>query len=323
MKRIVMLCAAALAAIAPATAAPPPPSCQLKQAASLEMNTETDGTIAIPVSVEDRPARLMVDTGSVYSSLTLAVVSQLGLKPLLARRTYEILGHVPMLTIVQPSSFRMGNLSTDSIGFYVLPSRAINLDLDGLLGPDIMSNYDVELDFAHARFNLFSQDHCPGQVVYWTQQPYAQVAMHVDDSWHISVPVTLDGKQIDAVVDTGSYRSSMDMALAKSLFGIDETNPALKSLGKQSVNGTAKVEMYRYPFQTLTLQDVEVRHPGIDLMPDGEFGKNAPQLILGMETLRQLHLYIAYKEQILYLTPAETVQTPATAPAATATQSKP
>jgi predicted aspartyl protease len=305
MRRIARLGAAALVAWATPALADPPP-CGLQQAASLEMNIEPDGTVAVPVSIEGHPARLLVDTGSVYSSINSVLVDELGLKRMLAGKTFELLGHVPLYTIVEPSSFRIGNLSANRIGFYVAPASAINLDAGGLLGPDIMSNYDVEFDFAHARFNLFSQDHCPGQVVYWTQQPYAQVAMQVDSEWHISVPVMLDGKPFDAMIDTGSSRSSMNMDALKSVFGIDETNPALKSLGKQSINGTAQVEMYRYPFQTLTLQDVEVRHPGIDLLPASAFGKHMPQLILGMETLRQLHLYIAYKEQMLYLTPAET-----------------
>ena len=317
MRRIARLGAAAFAGIAlAAPALADPPACRLLQAASLQMSTEPDGQIAVPVAIDDRPARLVVDTGSIYSSMSSALVSEFDLKPKPAARIYELLGNVPLYDIVFPHSFRIGNLSTDDIGFYVAPSRALHADSAGLLGPDIMSKYDVEFDFAHARFNIFSQDHCPGQVVYWTRDPYAQVAIRVDDNWHISVPVTLDGKPIVALLDTGSARSSMSLDVAKSVMGIDESNPALKTLEPVSINGTARVAMYHYPFQTLTLDGVEVRNPLIDILPAAMFGKGAPQLILGLSALRQLHFYIAYKEQMLYATAAEAAPVDAAAPPA-------
>jgi predicted aspartyl protease len=306
MKHIAWLGAVALAAIAfamPALA--DPPACGLLLAASLEMGTEPDGQVAVPVTINDRAARLVVDTGSIYSSISSELADELGLKRRLGARGYELLGNVPLYDVVSPNSFRIGNLSTDSIGFYVVPAQALHIDSDGLLGPDIMSKYDVEFDFAHARFNIFSQDHCPGQVVYWTREPYAHVAIQVDDNWHISVPVTLDGRQIQAVVDTGASRSTMSLDVAKSVLGIDESNPALKKLEPVSVNGRPPVALYHYPFQTLALDGVQVHNPLIDILPAETFGKDAPQLILGLDTLRQLHLYIAYKEQVLYATAAE------------------
>ncbi len=39
----------------------------------------------------------------------------------------------------------------------------------------MMWNYDVDFDFAVGKFNLFSKDHCDGQVVYWTRSPVAVV----------------------------------------------------------------------------------------------------------------------------------------------------
>ena len=51
---------------------------------------------------------------------------------------------------------------------------------------------------------------------------------------------------------------------------------------------------------------VEVSNPDITLIPDrkAQLGPQAPDLILGIGILRQLHLYIAYREKKLYLTAA-------------------
>ncbi len=38
----------------------------------------------------------------------------------------------------------------------------------GVIGTDLLGKFDVDLDIAHKKLNLFSPDHCKGQVVYWT-----------------------------------------------------------------------------------------------------------------------------------------------------------
>jgi hypothetical protein len=38
-----------------------------------------------------------------------------------------------------------------------------------ILGLDILTMFDVELDLAHHKINLFAKDHCPGKVIYWTK----------------------------------------------------------------------------------------------------------------------------------------------------------
>jgi hypothetical protein len=38
----------------------------------------------------------------------------------------------------------------------------------GILGMDFLSRFDIEPDVTKGKFNLYSQDHCPGQVVYWS-----------------------------------------------------------------------------------------------------------------------------------------------------------
>ena len=64
----------------------------------------------------------------------------------------------------------------------------------------------------------------------------------------------------------------------------------------------------RYPFKLLTLQGVAVNNPDLVLVADDASkvmgGYREPKLILGMGILRQLHVYIAYKERNIYVTTA-------------------
>ena len=67
--------------------------------------------------------------------------------------------------------------------------------------------------------------------------------------------------------------------------------------------------VFTYPFKTLEFGDVKIDNPQIFMQhsADGGFSRrfqSRPQLILGTSVLRQLHLYISYKDKILYFTNA-------------------
>jgi predicted aspartyl protease len=288
----------------PAPATPGAP-CHQTRVAALDLTTESDGLVAVPVAIDDRTFMLAVDTGAIHTVISSRVADDLQLERDLSAQVYEMVGGVPIYQIAYSHSFKVGSMTTGRVGFLVAPSRALHVDTDGLFGPDAMNNYDVEIDYAHGHFNLFSQDHCPGQVVYWTRGAYAQVPMHVDENWHISVPLTMDGKPLTAFLDTGAERSIMTLGVAREVFGITPNSPGMEVKTNVSINGTRPTTIYRYPFASLNLEGMAVQHPDIDIMPDEALGKGAPQLIVGAGVLRQLHLYIAYKEQMLYATPAE------------------
>jgi predicted aspartyl protease len=287
--------------------APQAPSCVLQELSSLDMSTDPDGRIAVPASVNGRPVRLIVDTGDIYATLASDIADELKLERRSAPTRMILVGNVMMGTQVDVDAFQLGRQQAKDFHFIVMPSGIMPANDDGLLGGSVFSNYDIEFDFARAKFKIFSQDHCPGQVVYWTKSAYGAVAMHLDEAWHITVPVTLNGKVVTAVVDSGAANSVMPLEVAKDVLGIDISDPAMKKIGIRSINGGPAVQVYRYPFSTLTLQDVTVNNPEIDLVPQAAFfRRGGPQLLLGIGVLRQLHIYVAYGEQVLYVTPAET-----------------
>jgi predicted aspartyl protease len=124
--------------------------------------------------------------------------------------------------------------------------------------------------------------------------------MILDDTAHIDVTVLLDGKDLRATVDTGSTRSVMRLQAAQSIFGLDE-----KSADMNAIEGS-KGQEYRHPFHSLTVGDIQVVNPDIVIMPDRRMGRaSSKPLILGMGILRQLHIYLAYREQAIYATAAE------------------
>jgi predicted aspartyl protease len=275
------------------------PDCRLRMIATLDMQTLPDGRVTIPVKIEGHEHRLMVDTGGYINTVSLQLVAEEGYHPRQSGGFLRGMGTTFLNTYVTVKEFIIGHSRGEDFEFYV--DDFGNLSQDGTLAPQILAAYDVDFDFGHGKFNLVSSDHCPGKVLYWTQSPAAAVPFEIQNRTHIRIPITIDGKEIMATVDTGAHTSFITMRAASKFLGLDEKDPALKSRGNVPVNGM-NGQVRNYPFQTLGFGAVVVNHPNIQIVEDRVW--NEDDLLLGIGILRQLHLYIAYKERKLYITPA-------------------
>lgn len=290
-----------------------------------------DGRFAVPVSINGTAHEFMVDTAGVFSEIDADAAQTLGLQETPA--VYDMYGasgklHINAATV---KSFMVGN--NEAKNFHVgvrHPAAGASAKqdagekpgIDGLLAPDFLSLFDMELDFAAKKMNLFSPDHCAGKVVYWTRSGYAELPFRFTSgalaaTWHIQLQMTLDGHGVSTDLDTGSAGSFMQKKAAVQIFGIDETSSGVV----KSPYGTDASPMSRKQFGSLSLGGLTVQNPQIDILQDleesafrmehSEKSRDDPiygnqlrseNLILGMNVLSKLHLYIAYKEHELYLT---------------------
>jgi predicted aspartyl protease len=176
---------------------------------------------------------------------------------------------------------------------------------DGLLAPDLLRNFDVELDFAGGKLNLFHHHPCDGRAVYWASS-FAVMPFDDTHDGHIRVPVTLDGEDTHAIVDTGATFTDITMGSVKVLFGLDENSTGMEKASKSLGGHGSVIENYTYPFKSLTVGGVTVAHPIVMIGEAGNSLKgNQAKMLLGLSILRKLHIYIAYKENKLYFTGAD------------------
>lgn len=279
--------------------------CQLKQYTSIDLGTDIAGGVYVPATIDGHAENLLVDTGGIVSMLTETTVHDLSLtRGHLSCCMFVYMLGARLTELAHADTVQLGNMKAGRTVFLVMPDGGMPSDEAGTLAPDFMGNYDVELDFAKGKFNLFSPEHCPGQVVYWTHEAYAQIPIEIERMGHISVQVQLEGKTMQAWLDTGSSRSLLAFESARDLYGWDEKTADLKVTAHRN-DGSPSV--YHYPFKSLSFSGVSVSNPDIALISSqglGDRGLPKSQLILGMDSLRQLHLYIAYKEKAIYVTAA-------------------
>lgn len=279
----------------------------LKRVASLDITTESDGRATVPVGLNGQIVHLIVDTGSPDSVVANTVTDQLQL----ARHAlpdgiyFQSYGGFVLTQFVSVDKLTLNGRALPPWRFVAAPDAMFPHDAKGLIGGDFLSAVDVDLDFGHGKVGFISPDHCPGKVIYWTRGDYAEVPMWQDDDRHIYVDVTLDGHEVEATIDTGSARSATTMRTARQHFDISEDDPALKPADRAESKDGDKPRALTYPFSSLTFGGVTVENPQIEILPTRNVAPWAPKLLIGMNVLRQLHVYIAYREKKLYLTLAD------------------
>jgi predicted aspartyl protease len=277
--------------------------CVLRQLIKLTMTTIPDGRVSVPMTVGGHALDMLIDTGGLLSMLTPSTVKALDLRPqFLPSAHITQYGGLAIDHYVVTHNVSLGGITADKFDFLVMPDHGYPPNINGLIAPDIMRSYDADFDFANAAFRLFSSDHCEGNVVYWTDNPYGAVEFRLNQFGQITVPIMLDGHEIRATIDTGAYHSVASLETVEDALGIDEKNPGLHL----APGATPDYPRYHYPFKTLSLQSITVNNPHVILLPDNQSRQppGAPKMLLGINVLKQLHLYFAYREHTLYVTPA-------------------
>ena len=280
-----------------------PADCKLTQVAELPMTLKA-GHVVVPASANGKDLSLGIDTGGYGTSLTKEGIAKLGL-PYAARLGAIIPaggGAWVSEGDVHLDSLRIG---TVEFGRRYVPELETLSIVDGLIGPDILSRYDVELDSAAETFRLFKPHPCAGHAVSWTDA-FTAVPFTLTANGHVRVRVTVDGRAADAILDTGAPISVLSTKDAEALFGLTTHSAGVDAANP--VSGPAwggAVHAYSARFKTLTLGGTTIANPRMELIEGRNFlGKDYAALVLGNDILSHFHLYIAYRQQKLYLSDA-------------------
>ena len=294
-------------------------------------SVDNGNAFLVPVTVNGSAKKLILDTGGVMTALGRKAVADLGLDTMHSDiQLNDVTGHYAFAQVLI-NSFDLGALHADKIRLRVM-SDAVLGDTDGLLSTDLFLQYDVDMDFAAKRLNYFSQDHCAGKVAYWPERPVAVMPVIVANG-HLVITVKLDGQNLNAIIDTGAPQSILSMLAAKGVFGLTPDTPDLELV--HTAKDDPLLKWYKHQFHTLTFGDIAVTSPDVYVMtnrtgiedekltirgamtdPLNRYGSQ--QFTLGMDVLKHLHLYVAFGERKLYLSPAGNGESALFKPAAAA-----
>ena len=166
-----LMAVAALLVAGPSAAA-----CKLTKVAELPVKIAGDH-IEVEVLIDDQPVALLLDTGAASSVLSPRTAQRLGLaiRDVNDRETLAVLGRTRAQTTVI-DSLKLGALVGGQREVVVsddfLPTDA---KIAGVVGEDVLTQADVELDLPHGVVRLFKTSGCSDAgMPYWATAHYSQ-----------------------------------------------------------------------------------------------------------------------------------------------------
>jgi hypothetical protein len=314
---ILLLTHAAMAASSPES-----DQCKLKRYATVEFTVLQD-KILVPVMIQNRAAFMQLHTVTGASVMWLSAAHDFGVDLRLLKGSGVRFGSQSVTQYAEVKPLGLGGLRFSKAELLLVQAPrgwdgALNgIPVVGALGMDFFAKVDVELDFRINNLILYSQDHCSGRVVYWTDT-YATTPLTRGPLGNAYFPMELDGKRIEATLDSTRTQTTLTTDVTKRLFGFDEHSADIET----SQNGDGHADS-QYRAMALTAPGLSVNNARVQLLPRPSnctltigFGRNAvaqysdcigaeAPLRLGMDVISKLHLYFATKENVLYFTAAD------------------
>jgi tetratricopeptide (TPR) repeat protein/predicted aspartyl protease len=267
---------------------------------SVEMIGERPTTL---VKVNGAVTRFAIDTGAWFSFMSRANADALGLK-----------------LVPAPFGFRMGGIggSADAeiarikdLG--ILDTDLHNVDFllggsdagEGSLGANLLDFADLEIDLAQGRVTLFKPEGChKSALAYWVKKggTYNVADLRPFDlnDRRSFVDVTIDGKSIRALLDSGATATLLDRRAAERI-GIDLKGPGVKPGVRIHGVGAKTYQSWVVPIDTFSVGTETIQHSEM-LVMDGNFGDGSVDMVLGVDFMLAHHMYIANSQRKLYFT---------------------
>lgn len=317
-----LIAGALVAAALPARADDPAPACgTLKLSNQVQLQFIDDGLRPlIPVRVDGHEQLFIFDTGNGITAIGERTAKSLDITVRNGGRyaMSDTLGNLQS-RYASLSHFDFGKRTHGSLYMPIWPD--LETDMAGSFGLDFMVHYDTDIDFGTGIVRMFERDHCPGNVVYW-QAPAVGVVPIAIQNGHVTVSVAVDGHPITAILDTGAENTTMTRQVARDVFGITEsTQDREMSFELRHAGQAIQNKVLLHVFENLTFGDIAVKNAHVLIRPDlvstdnpfmspsevrarRGWGLKMPDMIIGMNILRKLHLYMAFGESRLYVSPA-------------------
>ncbi len=227
--------------------------------------------ILVPLTINGINATFVLDTGAARSLVTPEAVRQLGLaSDEWIATTMRGVGGIVEHPNADPRSLALGGVALHrhtvthdtSLTVGEMPGFAPpGLVVDGLLGRDLLSLFDLEFDIAAHRLTIYDVRECTGRFVPWNSN-YVTLPAEMPMTKAMVVPMIVDGHGLRALLDTGATSS---LILAPGMFRLGLT-PEMVTHDPGAVAhgiGPQAPQMHRHRFSSWQVGPESERNPTI------------------------------------------------------------
>ena len=280
-------------------------ACAVRERAVIDLDLA--GTVILaPVIVNGIRGAFILDTGAIYTTVTPDAVARFALElDEWTATTMRGIGGLERRRNANPRSITLGGIplarrsvARDStLRVATLPRGGGGPRIDGLLGRDFLSSFDLALDLKNRTLVLYDVRDCAGRFLPW-RQDYVAVPVENPADSALVVPVELDGVKLRALLDSGASGTLVAApGMARLHLGLDrlDRDPRQTGVGL----GPNSVTMWRHRFATFSV--------GPDTLTAPEFFVAPVQLnpisdmLLGADWLARHKVWISHATRQLFV----------------------
>ncbi|MBN3857888.1 hypothetical protein G3N59_31345 [Paraburkholderia sp. Ac-20340] len=268
-------------------------TCELHADATLPL-IESNGHYLVNVELNGIERPLYVDTSAEKTALTPEAADALNLPyDTSTEETINGLGsqaaplNPRVLASLKLGTAQWSDLQVPGIGVHAFVARN-GVQPAGVLGANVLSRYDVELDFPHRTMTLYSAQNCLGRFAPW-QGEYDSYSPIYTRTHRFVMQMALNHRPILAILDTGAVPSLVSPNGAMHV-GLDPTALAQDPLRTGfGINNTA-LSAYVHRFDTVQIgsrqyQNVDFQVSNTSFPTD---------MLLGMDFLKWRRVWLSY-----------------------------
>jgi predicted aspartyl protease len=280
------------------------PRCTYVQVGDIPLKYVGQGLVpAVEGVLDGAPAVMLVDTGAFDTSLTMNAVVKRDLVMHMTGRYADGISGSTRLYSARIGEFSIGPVksSRKRAELLVIGETAFTPAYDAIVGAPFLLQADMEFDLRAKTMKFFRPLNCSRNqsLAYWKEDAVAvpfEYSRSESPNPHFTVLV--NGKELDAIIDTGADRSFMTLRGAKRL-GIDVGSAGVTRMGFSSGIGSDRAAHWITPVKTVeiggeTIKDAELGVVDVQ-------GETDTELLLGQDFLRAHRVLFAMSQRKIYL----------------------
>jgi predicted aspartyl protease len=280
-------------------------ACVVQQRAVVSLEI-VDTTVLTQVTVNGVPGTFILDTGAAQTVVTPDAVDHfhLALDEWTATTMHGV-GGIERRRNADPRSVALGgvalhrrSLARDAtLRVATLPrTMAGGQRIDGLLGRDLLSAFDLDLDFPRRQLTLYDVSDCAGRFLPWTEDYFAVPVEQPAES-ALLVSVELDGIRLRALLDSGA---GVTLVAAPGMARLGLELGRLRNDPSQVVSGMGPhtVTMWQHKFHDFRTGEVTVSNPTFFVAPIQL--NPISDMLLGADWLTVRRVWISYATRQLF-----------------------
>ncbi len=301
-KKNAFLPLALLAVLAGCEATPDRGPCKLGFATELPLSFRQNAFVT-PAILDGQPASLMLDTGSEFTVVSKATADRMNLDIVAMPGHMSGVGGMRGAYVMSADIFQIGRLQGKNLPLMVsdLTLSPGGTPIDGLLGSDFLSSYDVDLDFSENKARLFKvSGNCRGTPTV-LDDPLFQAKLVRSEHSLDSRPfvwVRIGGKSLLASVDSGAAHSLIFRNAANRL-GLHIEDLAQEPHFYARGLGPTTPILVRHVMTPITIGEVTISNLPVALLD--ERSPDSTDMLLGMDFLSVVHVWLSASSHVMIM----------------------